>query len=595
MRITEALGLSKPGITGGESISRILAAEGVQKVFGIIDGTYFGLYSTLKGHGIELVTPRHETCAANMAGAYARLTGKLGVCIASNGPGVANILPGVAVENAEGNRVLLITSHRRTGIAYPDRGGTFQCFPQVDVIRPMSKLSVAIPSHDRIAEILRHALRACWSGRPGVVHVDVPENVINGSHELDPASFDQPGSYRVIEPQAPTPWQVEEAARLLAAAARPMLHAGSGVVHAGAEAQLQQLAELVQAPVTTSWGARCAMDERRPHAVPMHCIDAVNKARTEADLVLVLGSRLGETDWWGKAPYWATPQRQKMIQVDIDPLNLGVNRPADLAVQADVKVFLRQLVEHLERNRPSPSATGRLQWLAELQAGIRKRREQLDKHLEDQAVPMHPAHVAATCRKVFEDGAILVIDGGNTAIWANFYHEVRAPHSLLGTPKMGMLGAGVPQALGAKSACPDRQVYCIIGDGAMGMQVQEIETAVRNHLQVVFLVLCDKQWGMVKMNQQFMLKPLKTLVFKSLGPEETINADLCETRYDALARAMGAHGERVAAAAELEPAIRRSLDSGKCAVIHVDVDRVKHMWAPNLKTFKDMHDEPKGA
>ena len=157
---------------------------------------------------------------------------------------------------------------------------------------------------------------------------------------------------------------------------------------------------------------------------------------------------------------------------------------------------------------------------------------------------------------------------------------------------MGMLGAGVSQALGAKLAHPARQVYCVIGDGAMGFHPQEIETAVRNKLAVVYLVLCDKQWGMVKMNQQFALKPIKTLVFKSLSPEETINTDLGEIEFDALGRAMGAHGERVRDPRELRGAIERSIASGKCAVIHVDVDPVKHMWAPDLKTFKDMHQEP---
>ena len=146
-------------LTGGAVVARILAAEGVDRVFGIIDGTYFGMYSAFAGQGIRLVSPRHETAAAHMAGAYARLTGKVGVCMASNGPGVANVLPGVAVENAEGNRVLLITSCRRTGISYPDRGGTFQCFPQVEVTAPMTKWSVAVPSVDRV-ERDEHGRRA---------------------------------------------------------------------------------------------------------------------------------------------------------------------------------------------------------------------------------------------------------------------------------------------------------------------------------------------------------------------------------------------------------------------------------------------------
>jgi acetolactate synthase-1/2/3 large subunit len=584
----------KTTIKGGEIISRMLAAEGVTTVFGIIDGTYFGFYSTLSKHGISLITPRHETSAAHMAGAYARLTGKLGVCMASNGPGVANILPGVAVENAEGNRVLLITSSRREGIIYPDRGGTYQYFPQVEVTAPMTKWSCAVDSVERLAEVMRRALRLCFTGRPGVVHVDVPESIMNGTFELDASWFRAPATYRNLTPLAPSGELVAQAARMLLDAKAPVIHAGSGVGHAGASAELHELAELLQMPITTSWGARAVVDERREQVISMVYVEAVNKARRESDVVLALGSRIGETDWWGKAPYWGTPDEQAMIQVDVDGEILGNIRPADLMVQADVKVFLRQLIEAVKAQGITCDLQARKARLAELHKGVKARRKKLDKHLSDMAVPMNSAHVATTCRQVFADDTVIVVDGGNTAIWANFYHEVRQAGTVLGTPKMGMLGAGVSQALGAKVAFPDRQVYCIIGDGAMGFHQQEIETAIRNRLAVVYLVLCDKQWGMVKMNQQFALKPVKTLLMKSLSPEETINADLCETRFDELAKAMGAYGERVSDPTQLQGALERAITAGRCAVLHVDVDPVKHMWAPDLRVFKDMHDEPKG-
>ena len=580
-------------LRGGEILSRMLAAEGVEKVFGIIDGTYFGFYSTLADHNMALITPRHETSGAHMAGAYARLTGKLGVCMASNGPGVANVLPGVAVENAEGNRVLLITSCRREGIAYPDRGGAFQYFPQVDVTRPMTKWSCAVPSVDRIAEVLRRAMRISWTGRPGVVHIDIPENVMNAKVEIDPSWFRAPERYRVRQAMVPNPDQVRAAAQLLRDAKRPLIQVGTGVIHAQAHASVMQLADLLHAPITTSWSARPAVDERSDKVIPMLYVETVNQARQNADVVLILGSRLGETDWWGKPPYWASGDVQKAIQVDLDTEIIGANKPIDVAIQADINEFMDALLTELEQ-RPMTIPKSRKTALAELQKSKDERRKKLDKHLKRTGVPMHSAHVATTCREIFDDDAILVIDGGNTAIWANFYHQVRTPNTIVTTPKMGMLGAGVSQALGAKVAHPNRQVYCIIGDGAMGFHPQEIETAVRNNLQVIYLVLCDKQWGMVKINQQFMLKPVKTLVFKTLGPDETINTDLNEIQFDQLARSMGAYGERVADAAGLEGAIRRAMASGRCSVIHVDVDPVKHMWAPNLKDFKDMHAEPKG-
>ena len=213
-------------ISGGEVIARMLQQEGVEKVFGIIDGTYFGFYEALHRIGIEIITPRHETSAAHMAGAYARLTGKLGVCMASNGPGVANLIPGLIVEQADGNRVLAITSARRPSIMYPDRGGSYQCFDQSGVIGKIGKWSAAVSSFARVPELLRKALRKSYEGRPGVVHLDVPENIMNTKVKAD-VGFWSPSQYRTTDPLTPSAEQVTRAAQLLISASAPMIHAAA--------------------------------------------------------------------------------------------------------------------------------------------------------------------------------------------------------------------------------------------------------------------------------------------------------------------------------------------------------------------------------
>ncbi|MEW6669106.1 MAG: thiamine pyrophosphate-binding protein [Thermodesulfobacteriota bacterium] len=581
-----------PTMTGGEVIVRMLKEEGVNKVFGIVDGSYFGFYSNCPKYGIRLITPRHEATALHMAGACARLTGEVGVCMASSGPGVANALSAIPAENAEGNRVLLITSSRRTGITDPQRVGAYQHFDQVEVIRPMAKGSASARSLVRIPELMRWAFRLLHTGRPGLVHLDVPEDVMNGKGKME--GFWSPGQYRRAEPLHPAPGQAERAARMLVEAGLPLIHAGSGVIHAGASEELARLAETLHAPVTTSWAARGVLPETSPLAWPMVHVKAVNEVRNRADLALCLGSRLGETDWWGKAPYWRRPPEQRMIQVDVEEDALGRIRPNEMAVLSDVKVFLRQVLECLEGEKSRIPLEKRKEAVAGLAKGRDEDRGRLDQKLNDLSVPMLTGHVPAVCRQVFADDAVAVFDGGNTAVWSQFFHQVRVPNTQLSTHHFGMLGAGVGQALGAAVARPDKQVYCIIGDGAFGFHPQEIETAVRNGLKVVFLVICDRQWGMVKMNQQFTLKPLKTMIRKSLSPEETINTDLGEIQFDKLAEAMGGHGERVSDPGLLRAALERSLASGKCAVIHVDVDPVKHMWAPGLMHFKDMHKEPAG-
>jgi len=489
--------------------------------------------------------------------------------------------------------VLAVTSCRRPQIVYPDRGGAYQSFDQVGTIAHISKWSHSVVSFDRVAELGRTALRHCYEGRPGVVHLDVPETIMNGKVKAEVATW-KPQQYRRTASVVPAPELVKQAAEMLAAAELPIIHAGSGVIHAGAYEELRRVAELLQSPVTTSWAGRGVLPETSELAVPMPYVKLNHEVRNDADLVLCVGSRLGETDWWGKAPYWRHPSQQQMIQVDTDGLILGANKPATLAVLADAKLFLAALAAELESRRGQMNLDARRRKMAHYRETMRAERAKLDEKLEDLAVPMNPAHVAHVCQQVFPEGSVLVADGGNTAVWAMMFHQMRVPNTILSTFKFGMLGAGVAQALGAAVARPGQPVCCIIGDGAMGFHPQEVETAVRNGLRAIFLVVCDKQWGMVKMNQQFALKPIKTLIRKSLGPDETIKADLGEIRFDLLAQSMGAHGERVADARELKPAIERALASGGPAVIHVDVDPVKHMWAPGLMHFKDMHQEPKG-
>ncbi|MGH0037211.1 MAG: thiamine pyrophosphate-binding protein [Myxococcota bacterium] len=576
--------------TGGDQVARMLRAEGVEVVFGIVDGSYFGLTEGLRKAGIRLVSPRHESSAAHMAGAYARLTGKLGVCIASNGPGAANVLPGVAVENGEGNRVLVVTSWRRSPIVGPDRGGTYQYFDQVAVMRPMTKWSGAARSYERIPEAVHRAFRVSHEGRPGVVHLTVPEDVLNGSFEEE-LPVAAPERYRRTEPLAPSTASVRRAAEMLAGCQRPLLQVGSGAVHGGAAETVAEIARVLRAPITTSWGGRAAVDERLANKIPM-LPPLIDEVRCQADLVLALGTRFGETDWWGKPPYWGDPESQRVIQVDCDEEILGLNRPIDLGILADVGTFGEALLAELknldlgdlaEREARIGEWAGRV---ADLRTFLRGAAS------DEEAEPLHSAFVPLVCREFFDDDAVLVIDGGNTAVWSNLYHEHRTPGCLLSTFKFGMLGAGPGQALGAQVACPDRRVYAILGDGAMGMHLQEVETAVRNELPVVFLVLCDRQWGMVKFSQSMALDPDTMAAERVLPPGANLNTDLGEIRFDELARSMGAHGERVSRARDLRPALERCVASGLPSVVHVDVDPVAHMWAPGLEVFKKMHLEP---
>jgi acetolactate synthase-1/2/3 large subunit len=442
--------------------------------------------------------------------------------------------------------------------------------------------------------MLRRAFRISWQGRPGVVHVCVPEDVLNGQFDVPALADPPPERYRRRDPIAADPELVRRAADLLVAASRPMIQAGSGVVHAGASTELREVAELLQAPVTTSWGARDVIDERALVSIPMAYVELTTRVRTESDEVHAVGTRFGETDWWGKPPYWRAATDQQVVQVDVDEQVIGLNKPIDLAVVADARAFLDALRDELASRDLAARPTAGDSLLRDYAAARADARAALDAARSATGTPLHSSHVAPICQEVFGDDAVLVIDGGNAAIWANLHHEVRAPHSLLSTWKFGMLGAGAGQAIAAQIAFPERPVYCITGDGAMGFHPQEIETAVRNDLAVVFVVLADRQWGMVKVNQEFAIDPDRLLTDGELPAEQHINTDLGETRWDLLAESMGAHGERAASPDDLRAALERCRATGRCAVVHVDVDPKAHKFAPNLLTFKEMHAEPAG-
>jgi len=429
-------------IKGGGIVSKMLAAEGVDTVFGIVDNSLSALCASLESNGIKLISPTHETNAMHMAGAYAQITGKPGICIAGKGPGMANALSGVAVENAEGHRVLLISSAAEGGKPDADPKGAYRYLPQIDATRPITKWNSMVLSVEKISETMCKAFRLTHTGRPGVVHVDIPEKVMNMDSPFDPSWIRDPASYRSLDPMAPLSELVEKAADMLTQAKFPLIHAGTGVIHARAHKELMELASFLAAPVSTSWGARSAMDERSDQSISMIYLAATNELRNKADVVLTLGSRMGETDWWGKPPYWAPPSRQKLIQVDLDAAVFGFNKPVNLAIQSDVKMFMAQLLETLKKRDPKMNLEYRRKNTEELKKSCRARRSQLDKHLMDGGSPMASAHVPHICRKIFNDDAIVVIDGGNTSIWGLFFHQVRTPNTIVGTPKMGHLGAG---------------------------------------------------------------------------------------------------------------------------------------------------------
>ncbi|MEM2947854.1 MAG: thiamine pyrophosphate-binding protein, partial [Candidatus Bathyarchaeia archaeon] len=509
---------------------------------------------------IDFITMRHEAAAAHAADAWARATGQPGVCLGTVGPGAANLIGGVYPAFSDGIPIVVITAQNQTWRSYPDQGAQ-QGLDQLTLFKAVTKWNAVVSSWKRISELTQWAFRMATSGKPGPVQLDFPSDVLFQTGEETDIEILPPQNYRALVGPAGDPAAIEKAAKMLADAKMPLIHAGGGVLRSNASKELIDLAEYLQAPVTTSLSARGAIPEDHPLClIPAAPGNGAIVAQAEADVVLLVGCRLGALDMWGKPPAWGEPPRQKIIQIDISEDMIGLNRPVNLSIVGDAKSILKALLEALKRYTPPRKENPFLQDYKRLERMWLDNFEELSRL---DTVPIHPLRVVREVREFFPRDAITVVDGGNTAVWCFYLNRVYEPNTFIScvSGDSGHLGAGIPYAIAAKLAYPSRQVYCITGDGAFGLNIQDLETASRLKLPIVFVVLDDCAWGMIRTGQ--------TLYYS----KRYIGVEFSDIRYDEIARGMNCYGERIVEPEQIRPALERAVRSGKPAVLDVKVDR----------------------
>jgi len=561
-------------ITGGELLLKCLKEEGVSVMFGVLDGSFNPFLAKLDEYGIRLIAPRHEAAAAHMAEAWARIRGEPAVVIGGIGPGAANMVSGIVTAFAEGSPVIAISGQRRRNIIYPDRGGSFQNVNLLGLYGSVTKWSAGVREWRRLPELIRRAYREATSGRPGPVYLEIPEDVMRGTGDPATVNIWSPSQYRAGKPGAGDPALIAQAAKMLAGSERPLLHAGAGVSWAGAWAEFGALADHLAAAVTTSLAARGVVPEDHPRYFHPLNRDALEAARTEADVVLAVGARMGELDNWGRAPSWGNPAQQQVIHVDADPASIGLNRPVDLGILGDARAVLAVLLAAVkELIGPRKEHAGFEKYRALSQTW----QAQLENALQVSVGQINPGRMVKEVRGFFPREAITVQDGGNTSLWCASFNPILAPRSYLYTAKFGHLGTGLPYAIGAKLAAPGRPVYLISGDGAIGFNIQELETARRHDARIIVVVVCDRGWGMERSSQ----------LFAQMG--DMVETELyADVRYDLVAKAFGCHGEKVDEWEQLRPALERATASGKPALIQVMVDPSANLAPPGLLEFSSM-------
>ncbi len=563
-------------ITGGELFARALQAEGIEFLFGLPSPESDPLLVELEAHGIRLIPIRHEAAGVHMAEGLYKSTGKVAAVLGNPGPGSANLLPGVLTARHEGVPVLVITSQHRLGIVYPSTPATFQGQDQLELFRPAVKWGGPIFEWGRIPEVLRLAFREMWNGRPGPVHIELPAPILYETGDEDTAPVMPPSSYRGSGPQ-PSQAQIDEAARMLASASRPIVIAGTGVDRAGANRELLDVVELLGCPVITSMAGRATVPSDHPNYL-FGFGAAGDLARQECDVLLVVGSRVGNLD----TPfdqYWGDPAGKRMIQIDIDPRHLGVTRPLELGIVAEARLALAGIAGRLRSlDLPARDGADLVRYRA-LDEEVRV--AQATPILQWQGPGIHPAHAVGAIGAVFGRDAIYTVDGGNTSLWAYSVLPPTRPRSYHSILELGMLGTGIPSAIGCKLGEPGREVVCLTGDGAAGFNIMEMQSAAREGISITTIVFAEGTWTMEEPNEL-------ELYGRTFGTSQG------EIRWDQVAAGLGCHSEYVDHIEDLEPALRRAQEQAGPSLICLRSDHDANLAIPQemLARFFEVYSGP---
>jgi len=530
---------------------RVLERYGIRHIFTLHGGHLDAIYQAARDHGLHLIDTRHEQAAGHAADGWARTTGQVGVAMVTAGPGVTDVVTAVANAYLDCIPTLFIggAAPLRDAETLPLQGG----FDQVALMEPITKWAHRITHTHRIPDLVAQALRIATTGRPGPVFLEIPIDVLFARADEEKAFF--PKQIRPDSAPAPGTAAIEAALQMLANAERPAILAGGGAWFAGAARELVRFTEIVGAPVFSNNKAHGMVPAEHPLCGrSFMTLAALAQAGEPPDTALILGARLGLFTG-GRRGFLARTAR--VIQVDIEGEELGRNRDLDLAIVADCREVLRCLISGAESRR-WPDWTAWQQLVREMRDF--PLRMYADALAKDEP-PVHPFRFAHEIVQTAGPEAIIVADGGETSSWMEFAAAARGGGRWLSHGYLGCLGTGLPFAIAAKVAHPERPVVCAIGDGSVGLNFAEFDTMVRHRLPIVVVVNNDRQWGMSAHGQDLLY-----------GPGRRVVTDLAPTRYDLAAAGFGCHGELVEHPRELAPALRRALSSERPACVNVMTD-----------------------
>jgi acetolactate synthase-1/2/3 large subunit len=553
---------------GAKCVLKILEEQGVEVIFGYPGGAVLPLYDALRTSTIRHVLPRHEQAAVHAADGYARASGKVGVCLATSGPGAANLVTGIANAYMDSIPIVAITGQVPTHLLGSD------CFQEVDITgmtMPITKHSYLVKDVKDLPRIMREAFHIAGTGRPGPVLIDIPRDVqaallprpalgsdttVTSLPEGDSdTSNGSKGvtikSYRYFSKG--NPGQIEEAAKALLKSRQPVVYAGGGIITSGADAVLTQLIDTLNLPIVTTLmgiGSIASAHANYLGMVGMHGTVTANFAVTDCDLLLAVGVRFDDRVTSGLHHNFAT--NANIIHIDIDPAEIGKVIVPDIPIVGDARLVLEDLLQKVLPTEKQSGASGvpsQAKGMAIDAWWQLIRTWQKDHPLRyEQTSTLNPQNVLEAMVKVGGPNTIVTTDVGQHQMWAAQMYQVSRARQFITSAGLGTMGFGLPSALGAQLACPDKTVFMVTGDGSLQMTIQELATAVENKLPVKIILLNNGVLGMVRQLQKYMNdERFNQIQFHS-------NPDFVK-----LAEAYGIKGIRVEKPQEIESALEQAL------------------------------------
>ncbi|MBR2255075.1 MAG: biosynthetic-type acetolactate synthase large subunit [Candidatus Methanomethylophilaceae archaeon] len=528
---------------GTKALLDMLENKGVDTIFGYPGGSVISIYDELLDSSIRHVLVRHEQCAAHMADGYARAKNIPGVCLATSGPGTTNLVTGIATAYADSVPMIALTGQVAAGSLGQ---GAFQEVDAYSLLMPITKHSYRVLDVNRLPHAIKEAWEISQMGRKGPVHIDLPVDQMNS--EMDPKIMEE--TYGV-KPLTEDLSAIPEAVRWIREAQRPVILVGGGARDASEE--VMAFARTVGAPIeTTLMGTGIVPTSYEMFMGPLglHGHMSSLTVTSEADLIISIGSRFSDRTY--SAHDRMKSQKARVIHIDIDRTEFGKHGHECLNIEADAGVALRKLTEALGGFQGTPSA-----W-REKALGYRKRCR-CDPDVNTS--PIAPQKVMFELNKLIDDDTIVTTDVGQNQMWAMHYLDIEHPRQFISSGTFGTMGFGLPSAIGAKAALPDKKVLTITGDGGLQMVIQELATSIADDLPVTVVLLNNGTLGMVRQMQKY--------YWGKRYSATTLGAD---PDFVTVAKGFGANGIHVEKPGEIGDAIRTAMESDRTTVVEIMVD-----------------------